>query len=150
MNSAKRPIEVLLLSCLYIAVGTIGFVVNFPKLTALQHESIWIELTELLALIAGAFMFRGRNWARWLALVVDCFPNLRLQQLLRLSRVEFPRVAMPSAFIEEGERDVPVQHIETYVRIVVCAFLQHPSPLPVHDQQSQRRKTDVASQLSKR
>ena len=73
MNSATRPIAVLLLSCLYIAVGTIGFVVNFPKLIALQHESIWIELTELLALIAGAFMFRGRNWARWLALVWMAF-----------------------------------------------------------------------------
>ena len=69
MNAAGRPITVLCLSCLYIAVGAIGFVVNLPKLIALQHESIWIELTELLALIAGAFMFRGRNWARWLALV---------------------------------------------------------------------------------
>jgi len=73
MNSATRPIAVLLLSCLYIAVGTIGFVVNFPKLISLQHESIWIELAELLALIAGAFMFRGRNWARWLALVWMAF-----------------------------------------------------------------------------
>ncbi|MGC1296950.1 MAG: hypothetical protein WA869_18115 [Alloacidobacterium sp.] len=61
MNSARRPIAVLFLSCLYIAVGTIGFVVNFPKLIALQHEIMWIELTELFALIAGAFMFRGRN-----------------------------------------------------------------------------------------
>ena len=69
MNSARRPIAVLCLSCLYIAVGAIGFIVNLPKLRALQPESIWIELTELLALIAGAFMFRGRNWARWLALV---------------------------------------------------------------------------------
>ena len=73
MNSGKRPIAVLLVSCLYIAVGTIGFVVNFPKLIALQPESIWIELTELLALIAGAFMFRARNWARWLALVWMAF-----------------------------------------------------------------------------
>ena len=73
MNSAKRPITVLFLSCFYIAVGTIGFVVNFPKLIALQHESIWIELTELLSLIAGTFMFCGRNWARWLALVWMAF-----------------------------------------------------------------------------
>ena len=73
MNSARRPIAILLLSCLYIAVGTTGFVVNFPKLIALQQESIWIELTELLALLAGAFMFRGRNWARWLALVWMAF-----------------------------------------------------------------------------
>jgi hypothetical protein len=73
VNSARRPIAVLFLSCLYIAVGTIGFAVNFPKLIAVQRESIWIEPTELLALIAGAFMFRGRNWARWLALVWMAF-----------------------------------------------------------------------------
>ena len=40
MNSAKRPIAVLFLSCLYIAVGTIGFAVNFPNLIALQRESM--------------------------------------------------------------------------------------------------------------
>ena len=73
MNATKRPLAVLFLSWLYIAVGTIGFVFNFPKLIAPQQESIWIELTELLALIAGAFMFRGRNWARWLALVWMAF-----------------------------------------------------------------------------
>ncbi len=73
MNSAKRPIGVLLVSCLYMAVGAIGFVVNFPKLMALEPDSVWIELTELLALVAGAFLFRGRNWARWLALVWMAF-----------------------------------------------------------------------------
>ena len=73
MNSARSPVAVLLLSCLYIAVGAIGFVVNFPKLMALQNDSVWIELTELLALIAGAFMLRGHNWARWLALVWMAF-----------------------------------------------------------------------------
>lgn len=73
MNPAKRPIGVLLLSFLYIAVGAIGFVFNFPKLVTLQKDSIWIELTELVAFIAGAFMFRGRNWARWLALVWIAF-----------------------------------------------------------------------------
>jgi hypothetical protein len=73
MNSAKRPIAVLFLSCLYIVVGSIGFVFNFTKLMALQPQSIWIELTELLALIAGAFMFRAQNWARWLALVWMAF-----------------------------------------------------------------------------
>jgi hypothetical protein len=73
MNSAKRPITVVFLSCLYIAVGAIGLVVNLPKLVALQPDSMWIELTELLALIAGAFMFRGHNWARWLALVWMAF-----------------------------------------------------------------------------
>ena len=31
MNSARRPLAVLLLSCLYIAVGAIGFFVSFPN-----------------------------------------------------------------------------------------------------------------------
>jgi hypothetical protein len=84
MNSARRPIAVLLVSCLYMAVGAIGFLVNLPKLTAMQQDWLWIELTELLALFAGVFMFRGRNWARWLALVwmafhvAISFPVIRL------------------------------------------------------------------------
>lgn len=69
MSSARRPIAVLLVSCLYMAVGSIGFLAHFPGLAALQRESVWIELTELLALVAGVYMVRGRNWARWLALV---------------------------------------------------------------------------------
>jgi hypothetical protein len=83
MNSSKRPIAVLLLSCLYIAAGAIEFVANLPKLMALQNESILIELTELLGLFAGIFMTRGRNWARWLALawmafhVAISFPVIR-------------------------------------------------------------------------
>jgi hypothetical protein len=73
MNSAKRPIGVLLVSCLYMAVGAIGFAVNFPHLMERQPDILWIEATELLAILAGAFMFRGRNWARWLALVWMAF-----------------------------------------------------------------------------
>jgi hypothetical protein len=73
MSSARRPMAVLLVSCLYMAVGAIGLIVHFPGLAALQRESVWIELTELLAFVAGVFMFRGHNWARWLALVWMAF-----------------------------------------------------------------------------
>jgi hypothetical protein len=38
-----------------------------------QNYSLWIELTELLAIASGAFMLRGHNWARWLALVWMAF-----------------------------------------------------------------------------
>ena len=69
MNATKRPVSVWILSCLYIAVGTIGFAYYFSELMAHQDNSVWIELTELLAIVSGAFMFRGHNWARWLALV---------------------------------------------------------------------------------
>lgn len=83
MNSTKCPLPVLVLSCLYIAVGTIGFVYHFPELVALRPDSVWIELTELLGVVSGVFMLRGHNWARWLALawiafhVAISFPVLR-------------------------------------------------------------------------
>ena len=73
MNATMRPVSVWILSCLYIAVGTIGFAYYFPELMAHQDDSLWIELTELLAIVSGAFMFRGHNWARWLALVWMAF-----------------------------------------------------------------------------
>ncbi|HEX3739412.1 MAG TPA: hypothetical protein VHV29_06770 [Terriglobales bacterium] len=83
MSWNRRPVAILLVSYLYMAVGAVGFVVNFTKLRALQQDSIWIELTESLAFIAGLYMFRGRNWARWLALgwmafhVAISFPVIR-------------------------------------------------------------------------
>jgi hypothetical protein len=56
-----------------MAVGAVGCVARFPELMARQNNSVWIEVTELLALVAGVFLFRGRNWARWLALVWMAF-----------------------------------------------------------------------------
>ncbi len=83
MNSTKRPLSVLILACLYIAVGAIAFSYYFPELMSHGQDSVWIELTELLAVVSGIFMLRGHNWARWLALVwmafhvVISFPVLR-------------------------------------------------------------------------
>ena len=73
MNANKRPVSLWVLSCLYIAVGTIGFAYYFSGLMAHQDNSMWIELAELLAIVSGAFMLRGHNWARWLALVWMAF-----------------------------------------------------------------------------
>ena len=67
----KRPIAVTALACLYIVVGTIGFVGHFPE----RHEPdwIWIAVTEIVAIIAGVFLLRGDNWARWLAVAWIAF-----------------------------------------------------------------------------
>ena len=73
MNSTKRPVTVWVLSCLYIAVGAIGFAYHLRELMALQPDGVWIELTGLLAILSGVFMLRGRNWARWLALAWMAF-----------------------------------------------------------------------------
>lgn len=71
MNLFRRPLAVLAVSCLYLLVGTIGFIYHFHQLR--QPGGIWIELTEALAILAGAFMLRGQNWARWLALAWMAF-----------------------------------------------------------------------------
>ena len=73
MNLGKRPLSILVLSCLYIAIGTMGFAYHFPRRLAFNYEDVWIEGTELLAVVAGVFMFRGHNWARWLALAWVAF-----------------------------------------------------------------------------
>ena len=53
MNANARPISVVLISCLYIAVGAIGFAYHFPELMALHRDSVLIELTELLAVVSS-------------------------------------------------------------------------------------------------
>jgi hypothetical protein len=61
-----RPLAVTILAWLYIAVGTGGF---FTHLS----DGVWVELVEIAAVIAGAFMLRGKNWGRWLALAWMAF-----------------------------------------------------------------------------
>ena len=71
MNSVKRPVAILILACVYLAVGSIGFAYHFSELR--QPEGVWIGLTEFLAILSGVFMLRGENWARWLALAWIAF-----------------------------------------------------------------------------
>ena len=73
MNSNKRPLSVTILACVYLAVGAIGFAGHFRELLGLQHDGVLVELTEFLAIVSGAFMLRGNNWARWLALAWIAF-----------------------------------------------------------------------------
>jgi hypothetical protein len=67
----KRPLSVTIIGCVYILVGAIGFTYHFPELMApnsLRSDTIWVEVVRLAAIVFGAFMLRGNNWARWLAL----------------------------------------------------------------------------------
>ena len=63
-----RPFAITVLGWLYIVVGVVGLVCHGPTaFRAFHQEDVWILLSELLAILAGAFMLRGANWARWLA-----------------------------------------------------------------------------------
>lgn len=87
MNRANRPLPVTILALLYIGVGCVGFVYHFTGLRAggaFQSDIVWVELIEFLAILCGAFMLRGSNWARWLALawiafhvILSAFHSLR-------------------------------------------------------------------------
>jgi hypothetical protein len=70
MTRNHRPVAVTILAWLYIGVGTVGFFAHLTELharNAFRFDGIWIELTELAAVLCGSFMLRGHNWARWLA-----------------------------------------------------------------------------------
>ncbi|HZZ39483.1 MAG TPA: hypothetical protein VFE06_10145 [Acidobacteriaceae bacterium] len=67
MNAGQRPVPVLIVACLFIAVGVLGFGYHFRELLTLQKDNLWVEGTELTALVCAVFLLRGRNWARWLA-----------------------------------------------------------------------------------
>jgi hypothetical protein len=66
MTLRPRPVPVLIVAFLYLAIGSVGFVYHFRELRA--PDGIGIEVTELLALASGVFLLFGRNWARWLAI----------------------------------------------------------------------------------
>jgi hypothetical protein len=73
MGAKRRPIGVWIVSCLFIAVGVVGLVHHFPQHMVFHQDDVWIELTELLALVAGIFMLLRHNWARWLAIAWIAF-----------------------------------------------------------------------------
>jgi hypothetical protein len=73
VNSKKRPMSVTILACIYLAVGIGGFVLHFRELLAHHPDALSIELTELVAVVCGAFLLRGHNWARWVALAWIAF-----------------------------------------------------------------------------
>jgi hypothetical protein len=67
----KIPVSVVVIACLYLAVGIVGFVAHFQDLRA--RDGISIEITEFLAIVCGVFLLRAQNWARWLAVAWMAF-----------------------------------------------------------------------------
>lgn len=76
MKSTNRPLGVTIVACLYLLVGIVGFAAHGAELFArgrFTQEVVWIELTEAAAIVAGIFLLRRQNWARWLALAWMAF-----------------------------------------------------------------------------
>jgi hypothetical protein len=64
----KRPIPVTILGCLFIAVGLTGLVYHLSQ-RPLDRWVALISLIQVVAVVGGVFLLKGRNWARWLMLV---------------------------------------------------------------------------------
>jgi len=75
MASGKRPISVSIIACVYILAGAVGFVyhLNDFKAHSFSYGVLGIEFVRVLAIVAGVFMLRGANWARWLAIAWMAF-----------------------------------------------------------------------------
>ena len=72
----KRPISVIVIACLYIATGALGLIFHGRELIArhvFESDTVLIPAVEIAAIIAGIYLLRGHNWARWLALAWMAF-----------------------------------------------------------------------------
>jgi len=66
----RRPLSITLLAWLYVVTGVVGLAYHatrFDVARPFDDDGLWILLVRLLAVVAGIFLLRGRNWARWLA-----------------------------------------------------------------------------------
>lgn len=66
----KRPLSVTIIAWIYIVAGVVGLAYHAKefKLSPLfENDGFWICFVRLLAIVCGAFMLRGHNWARWLS-----------------------------------------------------------------------------------
>ncbi len=71
MGRTRIPVTVIVIAGLYLAVGIGGSVAHFSDRRA--PDWIWIEITELVAIVCGVFLLRAQKWARWLAIAWMAF-----------------------------------------------------------------------------
>lgn len=67
-----RPLTVTVLAWLLILTGVVAAGFHLSG-AAKDINEVWIALVQLAAVIAGIFLLRGQNWARWLALAWMAF-----------------------------------------------------------------------------
>jgi ABC-type uncharacterized transport system permease subunit len=69
------PPTITLLSFLFVAIGVISTAVHVWQFKIVRPtflEEVGVYAIGALAVVAGIYMLRGRNWARWLALGWIC------------------------------------------------------------------------------
>jgi phosphatidylglycerophosphate synthase len=61
----KRPIPVTILGCLFIVVGLAALAYHLLQ-RPVDRWAALIIFVEIIAVVGGVFLLKGRNWARWL------------------------------------------------------------------------------------
>jgi hypothetical protein len=64
----KRPRSITVISWIFVAAGVVGVAYHATEFKAqrpFDTNLLWICFVRLLAILCGAFMLRGSNWARW-------------------------------------------------------------------------------------
>ncbi len=72
----KRPISVTIIASVYLLMGTVGFAFHLSPILArraFHYDDALVEFTEIIAIVCGVFLLRGRNWARWLTVAWMAF-----------------------------------------------------------------------------
>ncbi len=71
VNATKRPVSVSIIAIIYVTVGAVGFAYHLYPFVGghgFHRDDLLIEIIRVAAIVGGAFMLRGHNWARWLVL----------------------------------------------------------------------------------
>ena len=68
----RRPLSITLISWLFIIFGSIALLSGVLPLSDLKSHW-YVHLSRLLMIVAGVFMLKGQNWARWLLVVWIAF-----------------------------------------------------------------------------
>lgn len=66
-----RPLYVTVVGCIFILAGIVGFGYHFKdwqEAGGTLYGWLLVELVRILAIVAGAFLLRGKDWARFLVL----------------------------------------------------------------------------------
>jgi hypothetical protein len=63
----NRPRSITIIGWLFVVFGSITLLSGVLPFSAIELKSHWyVHLSRILAIVAGAFMLKGYNWARWL------------------------------------------------------------------------------------
>jgi len=75
-EQSKRRLTVTIIGWVYIVTGVGGFGLHVSEIKTLRpfpYDALWPLGLGIVAIVAGVYMLRRSNWARWLAVAWMAF-----------------------------------------------------------------------------